>query len=461
MKYRILFITFFTTILVNFAFAKTICSITINSKNEINVFKRNANKSDRFIELTKFQTGLDKVGSWLENACDEQVQCDTLIISGHFAGSFFGNRNFELELDQLKNASCKKSCRKLFENTKEVYLFGCNTLSQKGSDLSNLDLYFNDLIRSGYNQSTADRLRRNIIYNDGTYINTMRSIFSNADLILGFNDKAPLGSVIENPLEKSLKNDSKTVHFSTLLKKTVPHISTTNGLKLNVNPFCGLEKMQESKESQLEWLQQAMKVNHKVDNSLDLKIVLYHLIQNNTQQSILTHLLKSDLNEFAKRIENFYLNTPDVLIDQKINYLEILALLSPEKYKNEIENYWLQFKISSNQTQFNYQDTEKICTSKIHHVFSLKEKNINPKLYDNKNFLLALGCLLPQDQDIQKQLVRQLDSMDLIIANTAYYALNNYKLDHQSELVTYLQNTINNSYSPYARKYAQRLLKEK
>ena len=102
MKTKFLLI-FCTITFFELAGAKTICTITINSKNEINVFKKFAPKGDRFIELTQLKTDLDKSDSWLENACDDQVQCDTLIISGHFAGTFFGNKNIELDLNQLKS----------------------------------------------------------------------------------------------------------------------------------------------------------------------------------------------------------------------------------------------------------------------------------------------------------------------------------------------------------------------
>ncbi len=459
MKTKFLLI-FFTITFFELAGAKTICTITINSKNEINVFKKFAPKGDRFIELTQLKTDLDKSDSWLENACDDQVQCDTLIISGHFAGTFFGNKNIELDLNQLKNASCKRKCRQLFETTKEVYLFGCNTLSQKGIELSNLDLYFNDLIRSGYSESIADRLRTNIVYNDGAYINTMRSIFSNADLILGFDDKAPLGSVIEKPLTSSMQSKSSDEHFSMRLKKLIPHVKITNGLKLKTNPFCGEEKILESKDSQLGWLDQAIKINHKIDNSEDLKIVSYHLWKNNSPQFLHNQSSYFDRDQFLTKIENFYLNTSELLIDQKINYLEILVLLNPEKYQNLIHSYWKNFNITASQNKFSYQDTENICKSKVKNVFTLKNRNINPLLYENKNFILALGCLLPQDRDIQKQLTRQLESMDLILANTAYFALNNYKLNQQNELKNLLIYMAKNSYSPRARKYADRLLIE-
>ena len=455
------FLIFFIISFFEFAGAKTICTITINSKNEINVFKKFAPKGDRFIELTQLQTDLDRLDSWLENACHDQVQCDTLIISGHFAGTFFGNKNIELELNQLKNASCKKKCHQLFENTKEVYLFGCNTLSQIGSELTNLDLYFNDLIRSGYSETIADRLRSNIIFNDGAYINTMRSIFSNADLILGFDDKAPLGSVIEKPLTSSMQSKSSVEHFSLRLKKLVPHIKITNGLKLKTNPFCGEEKILESKESQLEWLNQAIQIDHKIDNSQDLKLVSYNLWKNHQILLVNDQSPLFDMDNFVSKIESLYLNTSEQLIDQKLNYLEILVLFNPEKYQNIIQGYWKKFNITENQKNFSYQDTEIICKSKFKNVYNLKSININLFLYQNKNFLLALGCLLPQDRDIQKQLVRQLESMDLILANTAYFALNNYKFDQEVELKADLINVIRNSYSPRARKYAERLLSEK
>ena len=68
------------------------CSITLNSNDEIKIFKNNLNKDGddfNFIELT--QDGDDFDSDWMEGACErtKSKSCDVLLISGHFAGEVF------------------------------------------------------------------------------------------------------------------------------------------------------------------------------------------------------------------------------------------------------------------------------------------------------------------------------------------------------------------------------------
>ena len=59
---------------------KTVCTVTINSADERDVFQRHLPRGDyRFVELV--QRGKP---DWLASACQRGVSCDALIISGHF-----------------------------------------------------------------------------------------------------------------------------------------------------------------------------------------------------------------------------------------------------------------------------------------------------------------------------------------------------------------------------------------
>ncbi|MFZ4403485.1 MAG: hypothetical protein ACOYOK_05225, partial [Pseudobdellovibrionaceae bacterium] len=73
---------------------KTVCSITINSDEEINTFKKNLSPDLwNFVELTTLNSGganQDNKKDWMKNACAAKPSCDILLISGHFGGSFFG-----------------------------------------------------------------------------------------------------------------------------------------------------------------------------------------------------------------------------------------------------------------------------------------------------------------------------------------------------------------------------------
>ena len=76
--------------------------------------------------------------SWFEKACERDIQCDVLVISGHFGGSFFGEESeYYLSLKEMEKLTCQRKCENVLSHVKEVFLFGCNTLAGKVSDKSN------------------------------------------------------------------------------------------------------------------------------------------------------------------------------------------------------------------------------------------------------------------------------------------------------------------------------------
>ncbi len=111
---------------------KTVCSMVINSADEINAFKSalSPNAFD-FVELT--QNKKDSA-DWFRNSCAAKIQSDILVISGHFAGTFFGESGLNLPINDLESASCRSECDGILKRPKEVFLFGCNTLAGKKAD---------------------------------------------------------------------------------------------------------------------------------------------------------------------------------------------------------------------------------------------------------------------------------------------------------------------------------------
>src|SRR5436190_15208413 len=59
---------------------KTVCTITVNSPDEKETFRRLLPPDEfQFVELVERGRS-----NWLESACRQDVQCDVLLISGHF-----------------------------------------------------------------------------------------------------------------------------------------------------------------------------------------------------------------------------------------------------------------------------------------------------------------------------------------------------------------------------------------
>lgn len=158
------------------AATKTVCTITVNSADEREIFKRQLPPGDyKFVELVERGRS-----DWLASACQAKVSCDALIISGHFDGGdeFYTDSNDKseyLSVAEMEKASCSESCPGVFANLKEVYLFGCNTLKP---------------LPEQHALSNRDR---------------MRHIFKDVPVIYGFSSKAPLGRYAGPVLEKWLQ----------------------------------------------------------------------------------------------------------------------------------------------------------------------------------------------------------------------------------------------------------------
>ena len=173
---------------------KTVCTITGNSPDEKETFRRHLPPGEyRFVELV--ERGRP---DWLASACQQRVSCDALIISGHFDGGeeFYTDRldaSEYLSVEEMERASCSESCPGVFSQLKEVYLFGCNTLKPEPRYNASAEIV-RSLLRSGHSAADAARLSELL---GGRHAESnrdrMRNIFRNVPVIYGFSSKAPLG----------------------------------------------------------------------------------------------------------------------------------------------------------------------------------------------------------------------------------------------------------------------------
>src|SRR6202049_178918 len=188
---------------------KTVCTITVNSPDEKEIFRRNLPQDDfQFVELV--ERGRP---DWLDSACRTDVRCDVLLISGHFDGGteFYSDRldaREYLPIDEMERASCSDSCPGLFSQLKEVYLFGCNTLNAEAMRSASAEIA-RSLVRSGHSQVDADRLSRALGERHGeSNRDRMRHIFKDVPLIYGFSSKAPLGPTAASMLDRYFQSGS-------------------------------------------------------------------------------------------------------------------------------------------------------------------------------------------------------------------------------------------------------------
>jgi len=182
---------------------KTVCTITVNSPDERDIFKKYLPKGDYdFVELV--ERGRP---DWLASACRAGVKCDLLLISGHFDGGteFYTDRldaREFLPVDEMEKVGCSDSCPGLFSQLKEVYLFGCNTLNGEPMRSASAEIG-RSLVRAGHSPADAENLSRMLAERHGeSNRDRMRHIFKDVPVIYGFSSKAPLGRSAGPMLER-------------------------------------------------------------------------------------------------------------------------------------------------------------------------------------------------------------------------------------------------------------------
>src|SRR6266516_8141139 len=191
------------------AYKSTVCTITVNSSDEKEIFRRSLPEDDfQFVELV--ERGRP---DWLASACRKDVHCDVLLISGHFddGTEFYSDRldaRESLPVDEMERASCSDSCPGLFSQLKEVYLFGCNTLQAQPVRSASGEIA-RSLIRSGYSPADAERQSQVLSERHGeSNRDRMRLIFKDVPVIYGFSSKAPLGATAGPMLDRYFKSGS-------------------------------------------------------------------------------------------------------------------------------------------------------------------------------------------------------------------------------------------------------------
>jgi hypothetical protein len=109
---------------------KTVCTITVNSPDEKEIFRRNLPQDEfQFVELV--ERGRP---DWLASACRAGVSCDVLLISGHFDGGteFYTDRLDAREFLPVDEMGARR-VRRLVPGpvlaTEGGLPFGCKTLN--------------------------------------------------------------------------------------------------------------------------------------------------------------------------------------------------------------------------------------------------------------------------------------------------------------------------------------------
>ncbi|NUN04335.1 MAG: hypothetical protein HUU57_01120 [Bdellovibrio sp.] len=221
---------------------KNVCAMTINSNDEIELFKKHLSPEQfNFIELTetvdeKADANGNENNAWLKASCKKGIICDVLVISGHFGGNFFGESGINLPLETLETASCDSACSGILHKPKEVFLFGCNTLAGKEQDSRTPEQYAAVLQQDGFTIEQAQQIAAFRYSPIGSSFNDrMSRIFSKVPRIYGFSSIAPSGKNIAPHLRGYLKDTAPT-YFEQLTAMTSESNAALKG-RLKGQPF--------------------------------------------------------------------------------------------------------------------------------------------------------------------------------------------------------------------------------
>ena len=190
---------------------KTVCTITVNSSDEKEAFRRHL-PADRYEFVELVERGRP---DWLETARQKGIRCDILIISGHYDGGDYagGNEFFSehvdshefLPVEEMERVACSEPDDGLFSRLKEVYLFGCNTLNPQTLRSAPPEIA-RTLVQSGHSAADAERLSRALSarYADSSR-DRMRQIFRNVPAIYGFSRWRRSGPTAATYLDRYLR----------------------------------------------------------------------------------------------------------------------------------------------------------------------------------------------------------------------------------------------------------------
>ncbi len=188
-----------------------VCTITINSSEEKEVFKERLPKDKfQFIELLDYAEDHDPSYSssnqWFEKACKSGLNCHMLIISGHFGGDFFGSSGKTLSSAYMERKSCENSCTGIFNSPKEVFLFGCNTLAGKDKDSRSPEEYLEVLLSDrdymNVDRSTLEGIVEARYGSFGSeFKDVMTRTFEGVPRLYGFSSIGPSGKNVKGLLK--------------------------------------------------------------------------------------------------------------------------------------------------------------------------------------------------------------------------------------------------------------------
>jgi HEAT repeat protein len=409
---------------------KTLCTATLNSSTEKQAFEEFLTPLGfDLVELTEQTLGEVKKGEeenskkkdeWFEASCKKKIQCDILVVSGHFGGFFFGESRKTLSVEKLEENSCNRDCSGILKRPKEVFLFGCNTLAGKGKDRRTPEQYLQVLLQDGFTRAQAEAtvgFRYSPIGN--TFSDRMRRIFSNTPRIYGFSSIGPAGKSVNSMLRSYLS--SSTEYYKTwdinselnqnfLSKLKITTVTQATG-DTNVSPICYLQSRRTSQLDKLKWIKTELDAGNYLKSLHSIKFALSKInardwVPNREEKETLSDITN---NQEAKDITLRMLQQPmGYLLSSQVDMIQIASDLN-WMTTEQSEATLMRLAWGGLDKEFTNEQMDGICSlgRKIKVPFHIPEAR-----YKDFYFIMALQCTLPPGHEVLSKIIETLKSQD-------------------------------------------------
>lgn len=403
---------------------KNLCSITLNSSEELNIFKSHLSEKDwNFIELVPDDSQADDK-NWFAGVCKPTINCDILVISGHFGGSFFGRSKFRLSVEDLEARSCDAKCDGILNKPKEVFLFGCNTLASKEKDLRSPEEYMQVLINDGFSYAQASQIVSFRYSGFGnTFQSKMSQIFAKTPRIYGFSSIGPSGKTVTPFLENYLTSarqdyqkfdqywqsskNQKNQKFLTAMKAT--SVAQSQGSLLNMKstdekPYCYIRSDKKTRLEKLNFIQNLFSTGKALDILSHVQEFLHELknssIKLTTPEADLFNAMKSN-SQLKQQLLDLMQLKGDLYIPLKVNVLFTLKELElvDSAYVANAYNGMIDL-----QTPFTPSRRDMLCSAAF--TTEIPLELIPEQRWQEVDFLISVMCLKPSGLLFQTKMAK-------------------------------------------------------
>ena len=389
-----------------------------------------------------------KVLIGLKKACHSGIQCDILLVSGHFGEAFFGSSGYLL-LETLENFSCRSSCSGILTHPKEVFLLGSHTIADKNSNLITPreyinTLFFNKSWRKAYhrhNEKDKNMRERAEMIAAFRYSplgfqtqDRMKKVFPNARTY-GFRSIAPKNAIVSSKLHQYFKSIPKEKHqnyskpFLTVIKSTFwantmedLDIQSIDG-SLNFKNLTCILKSDKPDYKKLSWINDILRNDENmiltylpsIHKYLSLLGKKYGENIRKWPEKEVFHFKEFISNKSVKDAVSKFLSKPiRGILSAQLKVLRLGKKIGwyDQKQEEDIQENLLRYTFSNN---LELDEMKLICILDTQIELSLDDL---PKEKWNLWTIEAIGCVKPQSEKIHFALItpyRSLHEMEAAI----------------------------------------------